>query len=236
MPGKKIIARLISVICALLLILVIFLSAVEFRAFDLKFFEAEYKKLATAQTIGISEKDLMNTTVQLLAYIKGERSDLNIEAEIKGKKQQVFNQREIDHMVDVQKLYKNAYMVRIQALIFLVFLLGLLLAQTGNGFPQVWATGYLFGTGLFALFAGLAAWEIQKDFFTFWNNFHYIVFTNDLWILDPQKDILIQIVPEQFFFDLVAKILVTAGIAVAALAILAAGIFLRERKKKHDKI
>jgi len=232
MPGKKIIAKLISVICALLLIAVILLTAVEFRAFDLNFFEAEYKKLGTTQTIGISEEDLMNTTVQLLAYIKGERSDLNIEAEIKGKKRQVFNQREIDHMVDVQKLYKNAYLFRTQAVVILVFLLGLLIALTGSRFPKVWATGYLFGTGLFALFVGVVASEIQKDFYNFWNNFHYIIFTNDLWLLDPQKDILIQMVPEQFFFDLVVKILLTAGVAVAVLALLAVGIFLRERKKK----
>ena len=47
------------------------------------------------------------------------------------------------------------------------------------------------------------------DFNSFWINFHYIFFTNELFFLDPNKDILIQIVPERFIFDLVFIIVIT---------------------------
>ena len=59
--------------------------------------------------------------------------------------------------------------------------------------------GFLLLFGLLALFAAL-------DFNTFWTNFHRVFFTNDLWLLDPRTDILIQMVPGQFFFDLVMRI------------------------------
>ena len=37
--------------------------------------------------------------------------------------------------------------------------------------------------------------------------FHHIFFRNDLWLLDPNTDILIMMVPETFFFHLVFRIL-----------------------------
>ena len=45
------------------------------------------------------------------------------------------------------------------------------------------------------------------DFNSFWIQFHYLFFTNDLFFLDPNTEILINMVPEQFFFDLVMRII-----------------------------
>ena len=36
--------------------------------------------------------------------------------------------------------------------------------------------------------------------------FHHIFFNNDLWMLNPDTDLLINIVPEPFFMDTAARI------------------------------
>ena len=71
------------------------------------------------------------------------------------------------------------------------------------------------GTALFfALTAALAA-IISTDFTKYFIVFHKIFFNNDLWVLDPRTDMLINIVPEGFFFDTAARIaLVFAGIVM----------------------
>lgn len=56
------------------------------------------------------------------------------------------------------------------------------------------------GTGLFfGLIAALAA-IISTDFTKYFIMFHHIFFSNDLWILDPSTDMLINIVPEGFLW------------------------------------
>jgi len=67
------------------------------------------------------------------------------------------------------------------------------------------------GTGLFfGLIAALAA-IISTDFTKYFIMFHHIFFSNDLWILDPSTDMLINIVPEGFFMDTAGRIAFTFG-------------------------
>lgn len=230
MSVKKIIGGLLSLMSALVLIVVILLTAIEINAFDLKFFESEYKKLHSTEIIGISEQDLMQSTQGLLAYIKGERDDLRIEAIIKGENRQVFNQREIKHMVDVQRLFAVSNWVRNAGIFLLFILIGASRYIIGRKYYRYYlAGGYLTGAAIFFILLGAVALAISRDFLWFWNNFHYLIFTNDLWQLYPETDILIQMVPEQFFLDLVVRILIFFAIAMVALAVIS-GWILHSRK------
>ena len=62
---------------------------------------------------------------------------------------------------------------------------------------------------ILTVFLLLGAW-VFIDFDSFWTMFHHVFFPgNDLWILDLRKDILIMIVPPEFFFHLVSRIFFT---------------------------
>ena len=49
---------------------------------------------------------------------------------------------------------------------------------------------------------------VSGDFEKYFILFHRIFFTNDLWMLDPTTDNLINIVPEGFFVDMTERILI----------------------------
>lgn len=231
MTEKKLAAWLLSVLCSLLLIMVIFLTTIEYKAFDLDFFEKEYSKLGSTEKIGISEQDLMKTTKVLLAYIKGERDDLDVRAAIKGQERQVFNQREITHMVDVQQLYLTSHQVRNIGFAFFIILLVGLRFFAGREFSTYWARGYLTGAAaLLGILIFLAA-AISRDFLKFWDAFHRVLFTNDLWLLNPETDILIQMVPEKFFFDLVVSILVIFTLITVFIGVIA-GVIIKKAKDR----
>ena len=51
-----------------------------------------------------------------------------------------------------------------------------------------------------------AIW-ILADFTGFWTTFHQLFFTNDLWLLNPATDRMINLFPEAFFSHLVIRIL-----------------------------
>lgn len=228
MTANTLLRAALSLLSAFLLIMVILLTSIEINAFDLDFFRSEYKKLNSTQVIGISEDDLMRTTEVLLAYIEGEREDLQINATIKGQERPVFNQKEINHMVDVRNLFSTGHWLRNGSLAVLVIFLILLQRLTKARFLRVWAGGFFAGALVFFGLLGAVAAAISRDFLWFWNTFHTLIFTNDLWLLNPETDILIQIVPEQFFFDLVVRILFYFAVPVIFLTLITAVIVFKK--------
>ena len=62
-----------------------------------------------------------------------------------------------------------------------------------------------------ALIGGLTAWGIA-DFDSLFTAFHRLLFSNDLWLLDPKTDLLIRICPESMFAEMAG---IVGGIAAA---------------------
>ena len=101
----------------------------------------------------------------------------------------------------------------------IIILIGLLIGFRGKRSIRDLATSYLLVLSILIILGLILMGFILVDFTKVWDQFHYIFFTNDLWILDPRTDILIQMVPEQFFFDMVVRILGTFGGILLALAV-----------------
>ena len=197
--------KIIYYIACISFIIVVLLSCIDFWAFNDVFYAYEFKQNTTAEIIGISNDELNQVTNQLLDYIKDDREDLNIQANIKGEYREVFNDKEKLHMLDVKNLYLNAMNVR--NISFIIFILGFII----NKFANVGLIFNCFKKSLIVFISciGSLSFYALLDFNSFWINFHYIFFTNDLFFLNPNTDILIQIVPERFFFDLVFVIIIT---------------------------
>lgn len=183
------------------------LTVVDVACFDRSFYDDTYTELNTADKIGISEADLEKMTDVLLGYLKDDYQTLDVEITFKGEVTQGFNQREIDHMVDVKDLYLNAMMVRnVSFVVFILSLIYLIYSLKKETFKFLLKSLHtvIIGVGAIVLALALFAWI---DFDTFWTNFHLIFFDNDLWILNPRVDRLIMMVPSIFFSRLVTKII-----------------------------
>src|SRR5690625_5143319 len=88
----------------LFLIYVILVSSFQFVVFNKNFYHKQYAQLNTAKSIGMSETDLNKATDVLLDYIIDKREDIDVLVEVEGRQTLMFNQREIDHMVDVKNI------------------------------------------------------------------------------------------------------------------------------------
>ena len=230
-----IISFLLGIIAVFLLITGLFISSIMWVAFDMDHYDREYKKLNISQSTGMSHQELLNTTKELLNYIKDKREDLNISAKVHGQERQVFNQREIDHMVDVKNLFALGF--RLRWISFGVF--GLLVAflawYKGKKALRLLGISYLTVLAILGILFITLLILISIDFTAVWNGFHYIAFSNDLWILNPKTDILIQMVPEPFFYDTVIRILSILGIALTILAICSGMILFKSAKVRKVK-
>ena len=228
---KKISAVLSCTVAAVLLLTALVVVCIEVYALDEAFFQDEYDKLGTAQSIGISESDLSLVTHRLLAYTRGEADTLDMQVQIRGDMSEVFGQREKEHMVDVRELYLGARFVRTFGLIAAALLAALAFVLIRRNAWAALCRAFLSVSAAFlTLVAVIGIWA-ALDFASFWTAFHHVFFTNDLWILNPNTDVLIMMVPQQFFSDLVSRILTLFVILFAALNTAAVlGLLIRRGK------
>ena len=230
-------SRVLTTLASILLIIGLLVVSIETFALNPDFFKSEYAKLNTASDIGITETDLSKVTQTLLGYTAGRVETLDMQAEIQGEMQEVFGEREKEHMVDVQALYLGARALRTGSLIvaavllILAFLLGRAKTLKTLCKSFLWVSaGFLIVIGAIGAYAAI-------DFTNFWISFHHVFFAgNGLWLLDPRTDVLIQMVPQQFFSDLVARIIIRFVSIFLTLNIAAAvGLYILNRKQIKTK-
>lgn len=213
--------RVLGFIMFLLLIFCIFFTSIDLTAFNLNFYKKQYERLNIFESTGMDEENLLKATQALLDYIDGSRDNLLVRAQVYGEERQVFNQREIDHMVDVRDLFALGFRLRkIFFGVFLAILILLIIFLKGKA-PRSLGLSYLFALLALAVMGMILFGFMLYDFTALWNGFHRVFFTNDLWILNPDRDIMIRMFPEDFFYRMVLRIMGVFGVTLAGLAILA---------------
>lgn len=146
----------------------------------------------------------------------------------------LFNAREVAHMQDVRGLVQVMFLVQ-QISVALVLTLAVVMIAVWP--VRVLAAGLLYGAALSGILVGAAVILAMSGFDSAWSQFHGIAFTNDLWQLDPDNDHLIQMFPEEFWFQvttLIGAAILLEAILVAALATLCL-VFLRS-ETNGDKV
>ncbi|MBR6767187.1 MAG: TIGR01906 family membrane protein [Clostridia bacterium] len=180
---------------------------------------------------GISEEDLVRVNEALADCLQGDQNVLeNLEAEVFGKTQPAFNARELTHMEDCRKLFELARRVKdtVKVLGPLAVIGGFVLLKDRK---KIILSACLGPLVLVLPLGALAAWA-AADFNAAFNFFHEVLFTNDLWLLDPDTDLLIRICPQKMFMNMGLRIgamsLIFAFAAPAVLIL--TGLALHKRK------
>ena len=142
---------------------------------------------------GISEEELVDLDASLADYLGGDASALDGSP---------FNERELTHMADCFELFVLLRRVLVVTGVAAAALLagGDLLGSRSLDRPALF--GALAFLGMIAL---LGIWG-AADFDSLFTAFHHLLFTNDLWLLDPRTDLLIRICPQSMFMSMALRI------------------------------
>lgn len=191
-------------------------------------YEAGFRKYHITEATGIDEAQLGNVAHKMVDYFSGRSSTPQMEVISHGLKRELYNEKELIHLEDVRsiiRIFSLLQFVSIAAFIFLVLLVyirsGTRRALTGI---QMGAIVGITCTGI------LAAWALI-DFNSLFLLFHYISFSNDLWILDPHTDYLIMMFPEGFFND--SATMIVGSILAEAVIIWLAAFLINRAIAKH---
>ncbi len=165
---------------------------------------------------GIQRDDLLDASAQLRDYFNNDDEDIVIRTFVLGVlRENLYNQREIDHMRDVKVLVNNVYRVQeVIGLYFLVFAaLGFFISRRRftEALLRVISRGGKVTLALVVVIGLLSALAFNQLFLLF----HLVSFSNDFWQLDPDRDYLIAMFPQNFFFD--ATMLIALSTVALAL-------------------
>jgi integral membrane protein (TIGR01906 family) len=200
------------------------------------FYKREFKKNNTYALMGMEEDQLNSVAQGMINYLDGSDETLADDtAVVWGVERPFFNEKEISHMVDVKFLFtwgiaiKNiAIFVLLASIVYFVashFILRNKPLRTMFG----WWRGFSAGTLVLVAALGIT---IAINFRRAFTIFHEIFFTNDLWLLNPRTDLLINMLPNQFFQDIAMFIGVSFLSGLALTAVLSS--ILRGVLKRHE--
>ncbi len=192
------------------------------------FYHYEFNKNDIYSVVDIADKDMSTVIKRLSGYVVGRYPQFNYQLEIDGVKQDVYGEREVLHMKDVRKIFDiTRYLAAIMALYITAFFFANQKADKLKYLVDLTRAG-LIGVVVITLFLGLL---VMLDFSKYFVVFHEIFFSNDLWLLNPATDRLIQMLPEVFFRDMAVAIVLLA-VVLAGLAHLVAIVVQRKAKVK----
>ncbi len=229
--------KIAAFLCGLCLILILLITSLQAVCYWIpNWWRNEYAKYNTPQYVNgeMSLDDAVHVTEDMLEYCIGRLDTLdNTEVTIDGVKQPFFTEREKSHLYDCRVLFQKGIRVRVIAALLLVGLvIYIFMHYSKRDATVLLAKGYLKAIAFVAVVAVIIAIMCAIDFTWVFTEFHHIFFDNDLWILYPDKDNLINIMQEVVFFDAAKWI---AGIWLAVCAVLAViSIFIIKSKRIPD--
>ena len=229
----KIVHWFFGMTAILSVIVILLISSFEIGIYsDFGWYEKEYEKYNVTEDLEMKMDDVMDVTEEMMAYLRGDREGLVVWTTVNGEKQEFFNDREKAHMVDVQNLFLGGLTLRFGAIIVLVISLSGLIFTKGN-WKRILPKSFLTGLGAFLVISGGLGVLCASDFNKYFFLFHEIFFDNGLWLLDPAADLMIRMLPEGFFFDMVIRI---GSIFIGMLVILLIlSILILYRQKANKK-
>lgn len=231
---RKRFAVMLSTLASIVLILCILFTALQLTINDKNFIEYEYARLSLSREMGVSNLDLVSSCERLIDYMEGRVDSIDIQVTVDGEQVLMFEQeQEISHMADVRLLYQRFRTFRdFGVLLALVlYLLGAVLHIRSA--MHTLASGYVYGAFVIALFAGFLGTWAALDFSNFWTFFHQMLFWNNDWLFDASTSRMINMLPEQFFSDVILRMALLAAVAFVLLLVVSAVALASIRKKRR---
>lgn len=194
-PQEKRIIRLLVYPAAIFLFFLILFSSLNYMIFNDSFYEQEFQRLGVYDRFGTAgaddERDI------LLDYFNND--DKIVQSDF-------YNEKEKQHLVDVKNLINLSKIIfyALSAILIVTFLFVYL--QHRKYFSRFISRSFILA-GSLVIISLLAAYLLQDNFSELFYNFHLLLFSNKLWLLNPATDNLINLFPENFFFDIARRIM-----------------------------
>lgn len=206
---KKILVLLLILNMPVLLIL----GSFRVSAFNMYFYENEFSKYEP------DVEDAIGITAGLLIFLLDKEASINYISD--------FNEEEQVHLVEVKDLIHKALKVFYISLLFFVLASAWLFFMDRKNFKFNMGLVCFYGGGLSAVLIMIGSLLSLLNFESVFASFHHLFFVT-AWRF-PADFLLIKLFPQEFFFDVTLKIVLTAY--AASIFFILAGLYSLNKVK-----
>lgn len=209
-------------------------------ALDSAVYDRIQARLDIYDDAGLSPEAQSRVNVVLAGYLRGDLPSIDIEEEVFGVKGEVFNEDEKAHMIDVFHLFELERTIRTACLGAGCVLLAAVCFLSPSQTKRTLRRGLKVFALILLLLATVAVllWT-TSGFDRLFLLFHELLFTNDLWLMDPRTDAMIRMLPSGFFLQIASEAGIRALVygfaftAAACLLLLAVGLIIDNPWRKQ---
>ncbi len=208
-------------------------ATIHFEFNSLWLYQDGFEKYNVSQTTGLDETELKKAANGIINYyFHSDEEYISVTVLKDGEPFELFNEREVAHLKDVKALVKLNFRLLVGTVTYVGIFAGMCLFWRKRRYWRALARGTFIGSIItLGMILALGIGSVTADFNQLFLQFHFLAFTNELWMLDPTMDYLIMLFPEGFWFDialLMGKII--AGVAGALCGVSA--WYLRRTRKQ----
>ena len=186
--------RVCAALSALLLCVAMLAAVVYGAGTSAGIMEALMRRTAPPEETGLPAEQYAPMTRMITGYLRGE-GEFQLVYSVKDAEIVAFGAREQAHMADVQGLFRLCGSVSLGSA--WLTLAGWLIARREAAFWRIVRRAVCCVLAFVACLMLLATIDFDSLFILF----HRIAFTNELWLLDPRTDLLIRLMPIEFFIS-----------------------------------
>lgn len=187
----------VAIILTLNIIALILCQAIQTVSYDENAVFLTAKHMDSFDYIDRTEDEVLVASKVIAGYLRGQNGEEHLS--LIG-----LNDKEISHMRDVRHIYKTINTIKIIAAAITLLIIMIYAWKKINVFKLKELRNTLFIAYVVPVFFGIL---YVTDFSAAFVKFHEIFFNNDLWQLNPSTDLLIRLMPEEFFVTGFVKIL-----------------------------
>ncbi len=219
-------ARWLFILCLPILLLT---ASLGWAVNSLWLYKYGFQKYDASQTTGLAEVELETAATGLISYFNSDDEDITLTVVKDGEPFELFNEREVAHLRDVKNLIWLDYCFLLGTLIYILGYAGFSLIRGKDWRWLAW--GLVWGSGItLALILALGVGILLGFDQLFWQ-FHVISFANELWQLDPARDYLIMLFPQDFWYDAALCCTLVVALGAVVLGGVAGGYLLSTRSR-----
>ena len=219
--------RLLSILAALLMSIGLLAAAIYIPATASWVMRPLMTHYAPPEDTGLPAEEYAPVVSMITRYLQGDEIPFQHVFTVDGTEFAAFNQKEQHHMADVQDLFRLCRWIG-WGCAGAIVLIGLALRKNMH-----WRT---FRRTLLVILGIVTAVIVLAciDFDSLFVLFHKVAFTNDLWLLDPRTDLLIRLMPIEFFISYAAIIGGLWLLGMTGLLVVSTSIINKPNKPKGE--
>ena len=224
MGGKFLVALFVLAIPLFLIT-----NSVTWAVNDLRLYRHGFDKYDVSVVTGIEKDGLEAAAREIRGYFNSTREPLDLRAEVFGEGRELFSQREVLHMRDVKRLIWGVYGVDIASAMYILGFAAVGLFLYRRLFVPTLTRYLLWGSGVTLAVVVLVGLVSLVGFDSLFLFFHRVSFSNDFWMLDPNRDFLVMMFPQGFWFDATIFVALVTVAQAGVLGGIAGGVMVLRR-------